>query len=84
MTPMRIESAKMVLCTGFNKKRNQLLQPAFEKIGTAIEQISKENGYTHVFNMTAGGQSILLYAREEDNVTNLVLKKLGIDPPAGN
>lgn len=65
-------------------KRNQLLQPAFEKIGTAIEQISKENGYTHVLNMTAGGQSILLYAREEDNVSNLVLKKLGIDPPAGN
>ena len=64
------------------QKRNQLLQPAFEKIGTAIEQISKENGYSHVFNMTAGGQSILLYAREEDNVTNLVLKKLGINPPA--
>ncbi len=65
-------------------KRNQLLQPAFEKIGTAIEQISKEQGYTHVFNMTANGQSILLYAREEDNVSNLVLKKLGIDPPSGN
>ncbi len=63
-------------------KRNQLLQPAFEKIGVAIESISKENGYTHVFNMTASGQSILLYAREEDNVSNLVLKKLGIDPPA--
>ena len=63
------------------QKRNQLLQPAFEKIGTAIEQVSKENGYTHVFNMTAGGQSILLYAREEDNVTELVLKKLGVDPP---
>jgi len=65
-------------------KRNELLQPAFEKIGIAIEQISKENGYTHVFNMTAGGQSILLYAREEDNVTNLVLAKLGIDPPANS
>lgn len=64
-------------------KRDQLLGPAFEKIGVAIEQISKENGYTHVLNMTAGGQSILLYAREEDNVSNLVLKKLGINPPAG-
>ena len=63
-------------------KRNQLLQPAFEKIGVAIEKVSKESGYTHVFNMTAGGQSILLYAREEDNVTNLILKKLGINPPA--
>ncbi len=65
-------------------KRNELLAPAFEKIGVAIETVSKENGYTHVFNMTAGGQSILLYAREEDNVTELVLKNLGIDPPANN
>lgn len=64
-------------------KRNTLLQPAFEKIGVAIEQVSKESGYTHVFNMTAGGQSILLYAREEDNVTNLVLAKLGVDAPTG-
>lgn len=63
------------------KKRNQLLAPLFEKIGTAIEQVSKANGYTHVFNMSAGGQGILLYAREQDNVTDLVLKKLGITPP---
>ena len=65
-------------------KRNELLAPAFEKVGVAIETISKENGYTHVFNMTASGQSILLYAREEDNVTDLVLKNLGIDPPSTN
>lgn len=63
-------------------KRNELLQPLFEQIGTAIEQVSTENGYTHVFNMNTNGGTILLYAREEDNVTNLVLKKLGIDPPA--
>lgn len=70
--------------TSLLQKREELLAPAFEKIGVAIEQVSTENNYTHVFNMTAGGQSILLYAREEDNVTDLVLKKLGVDPPAGN
>ena len=57
-------------------KRNQLLQPEYEKIGTAIEQVAKENGYTHILSMAT-----LLYAREEDNVSNLVLAKLGIDPP---
>lgn len=66
------------------EKRTKLLAPAFEKIGVAIEQVSKENGYTHVFNMTAGGANILLYAREEDNVTTLVLKKLGVDAPSDN
>lgn len=63
-------------------KRNQLIAPAYEKIGTAIEQVSKENGYTHVFSSGTPGFNVLLYAREEDNVSDLVLKKLGIDPPA--
>lgn len=57
-------------------KRNQLVGPAYEKIGTAIEQVAKENGYTHIFRF-----NVLLYAREEDNISDLVLKKLGIDPP---
>ncbi len=63
-------------------KRNQLVSPAYEKIGTAIEQVAKENGYTHIFSSGSPGFSVLLYAREEDNVSDLVLKKLGIDPPA--
>ena len=63
-------------------KRNELVGPAYEKIGTAIEQIAKENGYTHIFSSGSPGFNVLLYAREEDNVSDLVLKKLGIDPPA--
>ena len=66
------------------KKQETLLQPLFSEIGEAIESVSKEAGYSHVFNLTAAGQNILLYAREEDDVTKLVLKKLGIDPPADN
>ena len=62
-------------------KRNQLISPAYEKIGTAIEQVAKENGYTHIFSSGSPGFNVLLYAREEDNVSDLVLKKLGIDPP---
>jgi len=63
-------------------KRNQLVSPAYEKIGTAIEQVAKENGYTHVLSSGSPGLSVLLYAREEDNISDLILKKLGIDPPA--
>ena len=64
------------------KKRNTLLQPVYEKIGTAIEQIAKENNYTHIFSAGAPGFDVLLYAREQDDVSNLILKKLGITPPA--
>jgi outer membrane protein len=64
------------------KKQVQLLQPAYDKIQTAINDVAKENGYTHVLSSDAGAFAILLYATEDSNITNLVLNKLGIEPPA--
>ncbi|MFT4833298.1 MAG: outer membrane protein [Marinoscillum sp.] len=63
-------------------KRNQLLKPVYEKIGNAIEQIAIENSYSHIFSAGSPGFDVLLYARESDDVSNLILKKLGITPPA--
>ncbi|MEQ8554223.1 MAG: OmpH family outer membrane protein [Cyclobacteriaceae bacterium] len=65
-----------------SKKRNQLLQPVYEKIGNAIEAIAKENNYSHIFSAGTPGFDVLLYAREQDDVSDLILKKLGITPPA--
>ncbi len=64
-------------------KRNNLLKPAVEKIGNAIQSVAEENGYSHVFSAGAPGFDVLLYANEESDITDLVLRKLGIDPPAG-
>lgn len=66
------------------KKRNDLLSPAIEKIGNAIQAVAEENGYTHVFSAGAPGVDVLLYANEDSDITNLVLRKLGIDPPANS
>lgn len=65
------------------RKESELLQPAFDKIQKAIDAVAKANGYTHVFNsgQPEVGLNILLYARDEDNISDLVLKELGIDPP---
>lgn len=65
-------------------KRNQLLGPVYEKIGNTIKQVSLENGYTHVFSAGSIGVDILLYAREQDDISNLIFAKLGITPPASN
>lgn len=64
-----------------SKKRNQLLQPVYEKIGNAIEEVAVENNYSHVFSAGTPGFDVLLYAREQDDVSDLILKKLGITPP---
>jgi len=69
--------------TSLQRKQAELLQPAFDKIQKAIDEVAKANGYTHVLNsgQPEMGLNILLYAREEDNISNLVLKQLGIEPP---
>jgi outer membrane protein len=65
-----------------SKKQNSLLAPILQKIQNAIDATAKENGFTHIFNIDAGQGTtpILLYATEESNITNLVLKKMGVDP----
>ncbi len=62
-------------------KQMQLLNPVYEKIEKAIQDVAKENGFTHILSDGMGTVSILLYARDEDDVTNNVLKKLGVTPP---
>lgn len=63
-------------------KYQQLVNPVVQKIQKAIDGVAKDNGYQYVFNLDAGANTIpiLLVAPEENNITELVLKKLGIDP----
>lgn len=65
-------------------KQVKLLEPVTEKISKAIDEVAKENNYTYVFNSDAGlgTTQILLHAPESDNITDLVLKKLNVDPAA--
>lgn len=63
-------------------KYNVLLGPVMNKIDEAIKAVGKENGFLFIFNLNPTGQTpIILYSSSEENdVTKLVLKKLGIDP----
>jgi outer membrane protein len=64
------------------KKQNDLVSPVFTKVGKAIESVARENGFSYIINphMINGGD-VLLFTDEQYNISNLVLKKLGIDPP---
>lgn len=66
------------------KKQIELLQPVLEKIQKAIDAVADENGFTYILNSDAGYGTtpVLLHGPEKDNATDLVLKKLGITPPA--
>lgn len=68
--------------TSLQQKSNELLKPLYKKIGDAIEQVALENGYAHILNAGVSQLDIVIYGDEKFDVSDLVLKKLGIEPPA--
>ncbi|WP_297336599.1 OmpH family outer membrane protein [Algoriphagus sp.] len=67
--------------TSYQRKLQELLEPVQTKVINAINAVAAENNYTHVFAETAGQAPILLYTKEEDKFTELVLAKLGLQMP---
>ena len=68
--------------TSLQKKTAELLQPAYDKIMKAVHDVATEEGYTHVFSNAAGNAPILLYGEDKFDITDDVLKKLGVTPVA--
>lgn len=68
----------------YGKKHQDLMAPLYEKVGNAIAEVSKENGYSFIITTTApgGGGNVLLYKDPQYDVSKLVLKKLGVTPTA--
>ncbi len=72
------------------KKQSDLVRPVFAKVGKAIEEVAVENGYDYIVNpQMIGGGDVLLYTNEKYNISDLVLKKLGVtktsnSPPVRN
>ncbi|GMQ26478.1 hypothetical protein Aoki45_31600 [Algoriphagus sp. oki45] len=65
----------------YQRKLQELLEPVQTKVINAINAVAAENNYTHIFAETAGQSPILLYTKEEDKFTELVLAKLGLQMP---
>ena len=61
-------------------EQNRLLQPLYDKIGKAIQEVAKADGYSQLFTTTVSG---LAYADPTYDITKKVLTKLGIKLEAG-
>lgn len=55
------------------KKQVELSTPVMEKVKKAIDDVGKEGNYDYIFNAAT-----LEYAKDSENITNLVKAKLGI------
>ena len=59
------------------QKQNMLLQPVYDKVFKAINDVAKEKGYTYVFSKEA-----LLVSPPADDLIPLVAEKLKVKVPA--
>jgi outer membrane protein len=55
-------------------KEDELVQPMIEKLQKAIDAVGAENGFTYIFDLSAGS---VVY-QNSDDITALVKTKLGI------
>ncbi len=62
------------------QKQQTLLKPALDKLQKNIDAVAEENGFTYVFNSDGGGSPLLLHAPKDGDISDLVLKKMGITP----
>ena len=61
-----------------------LMNPLLERVQNAINEVASEQALDIVFNAQAGGSPILLYADQTMDITETVMARLGIEPPAGS
>lgn len=66
------------------EKQQKLMKPVLEKIQKAIDDVALENNYTYVFSSDGamGQVPIILHGPDNLNISDLVLKKMGVTPPA--
>lgn len=61
--------------TALNYKKNELLKPIYNRIAVLVEEVAKEKGYTHIINSEINGSSVLVYAEESTDISDLVIAK---------
>lgn len=62
------------------QKQGALMEPVYKKVAKAIEDVSTENGFSLVLSSQIGGIDVILYGDVKLDVSDLVLKKMGITP----
>ncbi len=65
------------------QKQQSLLKPALEKLQKNIDAVAEENGFTYVLN-SDGDSPLLLHGPKDGDISDLILKKMGITPTARN
>jgi len=64
------------------QRQRDLMRPLQERILTAVEEVATSEGYDYVFDKS--GEFLFMFARDQYDVSDRVLRELGIDVRGGN
>jgi outer membrane protein len=64
------------------KRREQLIKPIQDQIYEALQELSADKGYMVIFDK--GSQTNMLYANPKHDVSDQVIRKLGLNPGEQN
>jgi outer membrane protein len=78
-----LQTAQQQAQQDIQQRRQELLGPMFNQIGTAIDKVAEQKGLTYVLNTTtSNGDQIILYASPEFqsqyDITDAVMQELGV------
>ncbi len=63
------------------KKKVELLQPIIDKLQKTIRELAEAEGYDYILNNSnSTGIATILYGPQSEDVTERLLRRLGIDP----
>jgi outer membrane protein len=74
----RMQEFQQSAQTEMQQKNQELMQPIIEKVKKAITEIGKEGGYTYIFDLATQVQVIVYFSADSQDVTDLVMQKLGL------
>ena len=63
-------------------KQKLYMAPLYLRVNRAIEEVAKETGYSVILTERIGEYSLLLFQDKQRDISDLVLNKFGVTPPA--
>ena len=63
--------------TQLQQRNYELLQPIYEKVQSAINEVATREGFTYILDISKG--SVAYTANDSQNISEIVLKELGVD-----
>jgi len=59
------------------QQQQKLFKPILDKLNNAIDEVSKENKFTYIFDVSPGS-TVIFQSADSQDITSMVKKKLGL------